>query len=233
MGTCVTMKDLPAALVASGAYGYEESVAMASQFDQGRQSNQVGQPGNVKNFPTGATRSADTGKNHYDGFLSFPAIQEFGDYMTRHRVQPDGALRDPDNWQKGIPISSYVGSLLRHALELWGLHRGYISRRLTAEYPNRDIEFLKRETACACWFNIQGFLHETLRQPTVLPFLGKTEVYDPSRSASEQATTFDPDDYWGRLKKQLEAARANGDSGQTYQNRQQQNAAEVQTWNEP
>lgn len=197
----------------------KEVNAMASQYEQGRQSNQVGQPGNVKNFPTGATRSADTGKNHYDGFLSFPAIQEFGDYMTRHRVQPDGALRDPDNWQKGIPIASYVGSLLRHALELWGLHRGYISRRLTAEYPNRDIEFLKRETACACWFNIQGFLHETLRQPTVLPFLGKTEVYDPSRSASEQTST-SAADYWDRLKKQLDAAREAVISGPNYgQNR--------------
>jgi hypothetical protein len=118
----------------------------------------------LKQFATGATRSADSGKNDYDGFLSFIAIEEFGDYMTRHQIQPDGAKRESDNWQKGIPIASYVKSLLRHVLELWGLQRGYISRRLQLEYPGKDICFLKRETACACFFNIQGFLHEFVLQ---------------------------------------------------------------------
>jgi hypothetical protein len=121
----------------------------------------------MKGFATGATRSADDGKNDYEGFLSFPVIEEFGDYMTRHRVQPDGNLRESDNWQKGIPIVSYIKSLVRHALELWGLHRGHVSKRLQKEYPfrSKDMDFLKRETACACLFNIQGFLHETLRKP--------------------------------------------------------------------
>jgi len=131
----------------------------------------------VKAFDSGATRSADDGKNDYEGFLSFPALEEFGDYMTRHRVQPNGALRESDNWQKGIPITSYIKSLVRHALELWGLHRGHISRRLQKEYPAaaglRNMDFLKRETACACFFNIQGFLHETLKgtgtQPSPVP----------------------------------------------------------------
>lgn len=193
---------------------------MASQFAENQSNQSLG--AKVTNFPTGATRSADTGKNHYDGFLSFPAVQEFGDYMTRHRVQPDGALRDPDNWQKGIPISSYVGSLLRHALELWGLHRGYISRRLTAEYPNRDIEFLKRETACACWFNIQGFLHETLK-PIALPFIGggglgqvgQGPVYNPKPR---------PDIDWSAAKKQFEDARqVKTDPGPSYYDRDRDN----------
>lgn len=117
----------------------------------------------IKKFDSGATRSSDEGKNHYDGFLSIPALEEFGDYMTRHRVQPDGGLREPDNWQKGIPIASYVGSLFRHTIELVGLMRGHVSRRLKKEYPGKDINFLKRETACACWFNVQGFIHELLK----------------------------------------------------------------------
>lgn len=118
----------------------------------------------LQKFDTGATRSADTDKNDYEGFMSFSAIEEFGDYMSRHRTQADGSVRDSDNWQKGIPLKAYVKSLLRHSLELWGLHRGYRSRRLGREYPGRNFNFLKRETACAIWFNVQGFLHELLKE---------------------------------------------------------------------
>lgn len=120
--------------------------------------------GLLQKFDTGATRSADTDKNDYEGFMSFSAIEEFGDYMSRHRVQVDGSVRDSDNWQKGIPLKAYVKSLLRHSLELWGLHRGYRSRRLGREYPGRNFNFLKRETACAIFFNVQGFLHELLKE---------------------------------------------------------------------
>lgn len=123
--------------------------------------------GLMQTFGSGATRSSDEGKNDYEGFLSFPVIEEFGEYMTRHQVQADGALRESDNWQKGMPITSYMKSLLRHVLELWGLHRGKVSSRLRREYPNRSIHFLTRETACACLFNLQGFLHEFLKQPLI------------------------------------------------------------------
>lgn len=172
--------------------GYDGSLKMASRYAEEKEKDTSGNqrrvtegleagygvlqggPGNnalppasgeaVQKFDTGATRSADVGKLDYEGFMSFPAIEEFGEYMNRHRIQPDGSVRDSDNWQRGIPISSYVKSLVRHALELWGLHRGHVSARLRREYPLADIVFLKRETACACWFNVQGFLHETLRQ---------------------------------------------------------------------
>lgn len=124
--------------------------------------------GLVQRFATGATRSSDDGKNHYEGFLSMPAIEAFGDYMTRHRKQPDGSLREPDNWQKGMPIASYVASLLRHTLELVGLQRGYVSKRLRREFADRpeqltDLHALALDTACAIWFNAQGFIHENLR----------------------------------------------------------------------
>ena len=139
--------------------------------------------GVIQQFPTGATRSSDEGKNAYDGFLSMPAIEEFGDYMTRHRLQADGSLRDPDNWQKGMPLASYVSSLLRHTLELVGLQRGYVSHRMKREFQAErltDLEFLKRETACAIWFNVQGFLHVTVT-PKQDPLIG-SEARDRFRN---------------------------------------------------
>jgi hypothetical protein len=117
----------------------------------------------MQKFATGATRSADGDKNDYDGFLSFAVVQEFGDYMTRHRTQADGNVRASDNWQLGMTIASYTKSLLRHVLELWGLRRGIVSRRLQKEYPGRSMDFLTRETASACFFNLQGFIHEYLK----------------------------------------------------------------------
>lgn len=123
--------------------------------------------GVVQQFATGATRSSDEGKNHYEGFLSVPALEEFGDYMRRHQRQADGSLRAADNWQKGMPIASYLGSLFRHTIELVGLSRGYVSRRLRREFPGvTDLSFLKLETACAIWFNVQGFIHESVREGT-------------------------------------------------------------------
>lgn len=161
---------------------------MASNFEEQRNqsinpphSGLVGQSLGLKQFETGATRSADEGKADYEGFLSFSALEEFGEYMNRHRVQPDGKVRDSSNWKKGIPIESYIKSLFRHVLELVGLQQGYVSRRLRKEYPNRDINFLKRETACACFFNVQGFLHEFLKEPTSggnIPFLGGAQLND-------------------------------------------------------
>lgn len=128
--------------------------------------------GVIKTFATGAIRSSDEGKNAYEGFLSMEAIEEFGDYMTRHRKLPDGSLRDPDNWKKGMGLDSFIGSMLRHVFELVALHtRGYVSRRIRRELPERvsDLDFLKREIACAILFNVQGYLHEYLTAPKAQP----------------------------------------------------------------
>lgn len=124
--------------------------------------------GVIKTFATGAIRSSDEGKNAYEGFLSMEALEEFGDYMTRHRKLPDGSLRDPDNWKKGMGLDSFIGSLLRHTFELVALHtRGYVTRRIRREMPDKvsDLDFLKREIACAILFNVQGYLHEYLAGP--------------------------------------------------------------------
>jgi hypothetical protein len=76
--------------------------------------------------------------------------------MNKHRLQPDGSLRETDNWQKGIPLPAYMKGLWRHMLHLWQRHRGWV---VTDAKAATDIE----EDLCAIIFNAQGMLHEVLR----------------------------------------------------------------------
>lgn len=105
----------------------------------------------MRTFDTGATRDSDDTKNDYEGFLSPTVIETFGNYMTVHRKQADGKLRDSDNWQKGIPKDAYMKSLWRHFFDLWKLHRGY------------KCNVTIKEACCAILFNTQGYLHEQLK----------------------------------------------------------------------
>ena len=112
----------------------------------------------MRKFDTGATRNTDVGKNDYEGFLSPSVIESYGNYMTKHRKQADGQLRDSDNWQKGIPKSAYMKSLWRHFLDMWFMHRGY------KRYDDITKEELTIEgVLCAILFNVMGYLHETLK----------------------------------------------------------------------
>lgn len=108
--------------------------------------------GQIRQFDTGATRDADTGKLDYEGFLSPLVIKRFAEYMNKHRVQSDGELRDSDNWQKGIPKNAYMKSGWRHFFDWWSEHRGIPSREGT------------EEALCALIFNAQGYLHEVLKK---------------------------------------------------------------------
>jgi hypothetical protein len=76
--------------------------------------------------------------------------------MLKHQVQEDGNVRDADNWQIGIPKSSYIDSLIRHLVDVWGIHRGHWAISDNGE----DIENL----LCACMFNCMGMLHEILKE---------------------------------------------------------------------
>jgi hypothetical protein len=108
----------------------------------------------MRAFDTGATRDTDEGKPDYEGFLSPLVIVRYGEYMMKHQVQADGAIRTSDNWQKGIPKSAYAKSLWRHFLDWWSEHRGI---------PSRDgIE----EALCAIIFNASGYLYELLKEKT-------------------------------------------------------------------
>ena len=111
----------------------------------------------MRTFPTGATRDTDEGKPDYEAFLSPLVIREFGAYMHRHRVQPDGSLRAGDNWQRGIPLDAYMKSGWRHFFLWWCLHRQNAT-------PSLETEEHMREALCALLFNVQGYLHELLKE---------------------------------------------------------------------
>jgi len=112
----------------------------------------------MRKFDTGATRNIDTNKNDYEGFLSPLVIEEYGNYMNKHRKQADGQLRDSDNWQKGIPLSAYMKSSWRHFVDMWFIHRGY------KRFESMDgHELTMKEALCALLFNIMGYLHEVLK----------------------------------------------------------------------
>lgn len=96
-------------------------------------------------FETGATRDSEIGKLDFEGFLSPSVLQVYGEYMHKHRIQPDGALRESDNWQKGIPIPQYVKSLWRHFFAVWKGHRA---------------GKIDKEDLCGVLFNAMGILHE-------------------------------------------------------------------------
>lgn len=107
--------------------------------------------GKIRTFGTGATRDTDDDKPDYEGFLSPLVITRYGVYMTKHRRQKDGSLRDSDNWQKGIPLNVYMKSGFRHFMDVWKEHRGIKTQD--------GIE----ESLCALLFNVSGYLHEHLK----------------------------------------------------------------------
>lgn len=105
----------------------------------------------LRTFGTGATRDTDTGKPDFDGFLSPLTLRRYGEYMHRHRVHPDGSVRDSDNWQRGIPLDAYMKSAFRHFLDAWSEHRGV------------KTEAGLEESLCALIFNASGYLHEVIK----------------------------------------------------------------------
>jgi hypothetical protein len=118
--------------------------------------------GKIRQFNTGATRDDDTTKADYEGFLDPKVIEMYGNYMTKHRKQSDGNLRDSDNWKKGIPKDAYMKSAWRHFLDIWMEHRGYKSKD--------GIE----EALMALLFNIMGYAYELLKeQKDNRPFIEK------------------------------------------------------------
>ena len=121
----------------------------------------------MRTFETGATRDGDKDKIDYEGFLSPTVIQRYGQYMHKHRIQADGALRESDNWMKGIPLTAYMKSMWRHFMDLWMQHRLrlWYGPELVDEEDEQQIE----EALCAILFNASGYLHEHLRTKPIKP----------------------------------------------------------------
>jgi len=105
----------------------------------------------IRVFETGATRDTDKGKHDPEAYLSPRALERYFEYMTKHRHQADGQLRDGDNWQRGIPLTTYAKSMWRHFFDFWKEHRGLPSRE--------GIE----DALCAIIFNAMGYLHEIIK----------------------------------------------------------------------
>lgn len=111
----------------------------------------------MRKFESGATRDDDDMKPDYEGFLSPNVMMAFGDYMSKHRTQADGNLRDSDNWQKGIPLDAYMKSMFRHFMDLWVIHRG-------GNPVDKEGYIIETDDVLsALFFNVQGYFHEYLK----------------------------------------------------------------------
>ena len=111
--------------------------------------------GTLRTYGTGATRDTAEGKLEPWGFTSALVEKRFSEYMQTHRVQSDGALRDSDNWKRGIPIKDYWDSLSRHIEDLRLIHEGF-----PGEAREADLETV----LCSVLFNVQGMLHEVIKE---------------------------------------------------------------------
>ncbi len=106
----------------------------------------------IRKFKTGAVRDTNEGKLDFEGFFCPLVMERFAEYMNEHRVQPDGEIRDSDNWQKGIPKEEYMKSAFRHFHAWWKGHRGLE----TKDGIEKDM--------CGVMFNVMGYMHEILKQ---------------------------------------------------------------------
>lgn len=105
----------------------------------------------MREFETGANRNSKDGKLCYEGFFSPLVLKRRAEYMHKHRVLDDGSLRDPDNWQKGIPVEESMDSMFRHFEDIWLHMRGY---------GYAATESLQ-DALCAVMFNCESILlHE-------------------------------------------------------------------------
>jgi hypothetical protein len=114
----------------------------------------------TRTFGTGAFRDTDENKLDFEGFLSPLVLKAFAEYMHAKRKMPDGALRESDNWQKGVPLDVYMKSMWRHFFDAWATHRGRSGGYIKdGEIAQVDIE----TELLALLFNVQGYLHEILK----------------------------------------------------------------------
>ena len=111
----------------------------------------------TRKFDTGATRDTTEGKLDYRKALSPIVLQRYVQYLDAHRKQPDGSMRDFDDWKQGIPIEAYFEGLGRHEMAVWLLHDGF-----PAEDNHGPVTL--EATLCAIIFNSSGWLHEILKE---------------------------------------------------------------------
>lgn len=109
----------------------------------------------LRQFSTGATRDTAEGKLDYVRALSPIVLERYVQYLAKHREQPDGSLRDFDNWKKGLPIDESLSSLGRHLIDVWKMLQGF---KAFDNHGECNID----DTLCAIIFNASTMLHERL-----------------------------------------------------------------------
>lgn len=133
----------------------------------------------IRTFESGATRDTAKGKLEYFGFMHPLADYSFAKYMDSHRLQPDGSLRDSNNWWKGFNKETVIQSLCRHVEDLKLLVAGFKvfeERKSTGEVVKHIITDTSREPIPKHWkeitieeacnairFNADAFKLEELR----------------------------------------------------------------------
>ena len=110
----------------------------------------------MREFHTGATRHSDEGKLDYEGFFSPHVLKRYAEYMNKHGTQADGKVRGSDDWQQGIPRAVYMKSMLRHLMDVWGIHR--------QEDYDPSLRDAHETALCALMFNTMGYLFEILKE---------------------------------------------------------------------
>lgn len=110
----------------------------------------------MRKFRGGATRDTAEGKLNYIKALSPVVLQRYVEYLSGHRKQPDGKMRDWDNWKNGIDKDTYIESLFRHLHATWLIHQGFKS------YDNHG-EVNLEDSLCGVIFNAMGYLFEELK----------------------------------------------------------------------
>lgn len=110
----------------------------------------------IRKFDTGATRDNIEGKLDYMKALSPIVLRRYVQYLDKHRLQPDGSIRDFDNWKKGIPLKTYHSSKGRHFFASWLLEEGY-------KVSDNHGPVNEEDALCGELFNTMGRLHEILK----------------------------------------------------------------------
>lgn len=97
----------------------------------------------MRTFNTGAVRDDETDKEDYVETISWIAMKRFARFMTAKKEK-----YGEGNFKKGIPISSYERSLMRH-----------IQKYLENKYEGGTVE-VEEDHLSACVFNLFGIMHE-------------------------------------------------------------------------
>lgn len=117
----------------------------------------------IRTFSTGATRNRDDDKLDYEAFLSPRVLRVFAEYMHGCARQPNGVVRSGDNWQKGIPPSSYMKSMARHFMFAWEMHR----QEGASLVDGNKLAML--DALCGLLFNAMGYIYEITKDDKCVP----------------------------------------------------------------